>query len=313
MICIGPTPLSGIGQVVGKYARLLHTKYYVLGQDAIPRDQDVFMFALPVDAWLQSIPIIKQVSKRVICMTVCETETVHPVYGKLFDLFDEIAVPSVFAKNVFERQFPNKNFYIIRHYVPPVPIIKHMDIDLGVRPDAYKFYHIGNIADYRKNIRQMIEAFIRNNFDNAQLILKATCNQTIQWKIPNVVIVNGLMPEDQLEQFHKQCDCYVSSSFSEGVGMGAIEAALRDKPVIITEYGGAVEYIKTPYVVKCDRQLLPHDDFLFQKGMEWGKPDFEQLMGFMKQAYDSKIKHMDHSHTKQITGKENVLDQIGVN
>jgi hypothetical protein len=27
-------------------------------------------------------------------MTVCETETVHEDYGKLFELFDKIAVPS---------------------------------------------------------------------------------------------------------------------------------------------------------------------------------------------------------------------------
>jgi len=311
MICLGPTPLSGIGQLVSKYAKLLNTKYYVLGSEPIPRDQDVFIFALPIDGWLEAIPIIKQVSKRVICMTICETETVHPVYGKLFDLFDEIAVSSEFCKRVFERQFPNKKFFLIHAYVPPV-ITRELNIDFGIRSDAYKFYHIGNIVDYRKNTKQLIEAFLRNNFENAQLILKATCNQPVNWNIPNVVVINGLIPDEQLEQFHFQCDCYVSSSFSEGIGMGAIEAALHDKPVIITEYGGAVEYIKTPYTVRCDRQTLPCDDFLFQKGMEWGKPDFEQLMGFMKEVYNNKIKYMDHSHTKQITSKENILKQFRV-
>ena len=39
-------------------------------------------------------------------MTVCETETVHEDYGKLFDLFDRIAVASEFCKKVFSRQFP---------------------------------------------------------------------------------------------------------------------------------------------------------------------------------------------------------------
>ena len=196
-------------------------------------------------------------------MTICETETVHEDYGKLFDFFDEIAVSSEFCKKVFEKQFPETKFYLIHVYIPPIPK-KVLSIDFGIRPDAYKFYHIGNIIDFRKNIKQLIEAFLRNNFPNAQLILKATCKQPVTWKVPNVVIINGLIPPEYLEQLHYQCDCYVSSSFSEGVGMGAIEAALNDKPVIITEYGGASEYIKTPYTVRCDRQKLPHDDFLFK-------------------------------------------------
>ena len=47
-----------------------------------------------------------------------------------------------------------------------------------------------------------------------------------------------------MDKIHKSSDCYVSFSSSEGVGMGAVEAALRGKPVIITDYGGAPEYVK---------------------------------------------------------------------
>ena len=311
MIFIGPSPLAGIGQVVNKYAKLFGTKYYVLGQDPIPTGRDVFMFALPIPRWLEAVPKIKEVSKRVICMTICETETVHPDYGKLFDLFDEIAVASEFCKRVFERQFPGTRFYIIRVHVPQ-RTIRPLAIDFGLRPDAYKFYHIGNVVDQRKNIKQVIEAFYRCNFDNAQLVIKATCNSPVTWNMPNVVVINGLIQEDHLDQLHLQCDCYVSASYSEGVGMGAIEAALHDKPVIITSYGGAVEYVRTPYTVQCGLQKLPCDDFLFQKGMEWGKPDFDQLKSFMRDAYDMNVKYMEHPHTKSIVSRETVLEQFGV-
>lgn len=49
--------------------------------------------------------------------------------------------------------------------------------------------------------------------------------------------------------------------------MGAVEAALYHKPVIITDYGAPSEYIKTKYLIECGRQEILEDDFLFQKGM----------------------------------------------
>jgi glycosyltransferase involved in cell wall biosynthesis len=69
----------------------------------------------------------------------------------------------------------------------------------------------------------------------------------VEWKVPNVHIINGLLPDDVIRDLHDQCHCYVSFSSSEGVGMGAVEAALYNKPVIITDYGAPREYIKTKY------------------------------------------------------------------
>ena len=102
------------------------------------------------------------------------------------------------------------------------------------------------------------------------------------------------------EDIHRQCHCYVSFSHSEGVGMGAVEAALHDKPVIITEYGGAKEYVKTPYTIDCDRCLIGVDDFLYTKDMEWGDPKIEQLSEFMKNAYDKKLSYMNHDYTRNL-------------
>ena len=106
-------------------------------------------------------------------MTVCETETVHEDYGKLFDLFDRIAVPSEFCRKVFKKQFPDKDFF---HYTRTrIP---------DKRP--YTFYHIGNVHDPRKNFNKIIETFVRMNKPDSRLLIKATCKQPIQIKIPNV-------------------------------------------------------------------------------------------------------------------------------
>ena len=302
MLFIGPTLLSGIGQLTKKYMDIFpDTRYtkYIQIHEKIPESEHAFIFALPIQYWLDRIPEIKRKIKNVTCMTICETETVHEDYGKLFKLFDRIAVPSEFCKKVFKRQFPETEFYILHAHVP------------DKRP--YTFYHIGNVYDPRKNFNKILEAFIRLNKPDARLLIKATCRNPVKINVPNVTVINDLVSDEKMEEIHARGDCYVSFSSSEGVGMGAVEAALRNKPVIITDYGAPPEYIKTPYTIKCDVETLKHDDFLFKKGMQWGKPCMEQLSEFMEDAYNKKLRYMDHPTTRILTSKEHVLKEFSTN
>jgi glycosyltransferase involved in cell wall biosynthesis len=304
MIFIGSTLLSGIGQVVQKYSTLYPESKLVSYGTLIDQGEDVFIFALPLPTVIEYIRYLQKTARKIVCMTVCETETVHEMYGNLVNMFPTIYVPSEFCQNVFAKQFPDTKFSVIRHHVPSFSVPRNRDTS------TYIFYHIGNVQDPRKQTKKIIEAFLRLNLPDSLLVLKATCKEEIKWKIPRVHIINGLLPDEQIKAIHEQCHCYVSFSHSEGVGMGAVEAALCDKPVIITEYSAPKEYIKTPYTIQCTTCELSHDDFLFKKGMMWGNPDFNQLMEFMKDAYDTKRTRMNHSHTKQMVSAEEVRKQI---
>src|SRR6056300_172620 len=167
--------------------------------------------------------------------------------------------------------------------------------------------------DYGKHFNKIIETFVRMNKPDSRLLVKATCKQPVEARIPNVTFINGLVSDEEMEKIHGMGDCYVSFSSSEGVGMGAVEAALRNKPVIITDYGGAPEYIKTPYLIECGLQYLVKDDFLFKAGMEWGKPNEKQLREFMEDAYTKKVRYMEHPRTHMLTCKENVLQEFITN
>lgn len=300
MIFIGPTLRSGIGQHTFKYTKLFpDAKYYEFGQE-LPECEHAFVFAIPVPTTISYIPYVKTRAKHVACMTVCETETVHEDYGKIFEHFETVLVPSEFCQRVLSRQFPNTRFEIVHVHIPPSP------------KKPYTFYHIGNVMDDRKNFRAILEAFVRLNDPNTRLVVKATCNQDVSINLPRVKVINGLISDEEMEDIHTIGDCYVSCSKSEGVGMGAVEAALHDKPVIITDYGGAPEYIKTPYTIKCELQELERDDFLFKKGMVWGKPDHNQLLEFMYDARQKELRHMDHEHTKRLVGRENILKEFSI-
>lgn len=301
MLFIGPSLMSGIGQHVKKYTALFPGSAYVeLGDpDALPPCDEAFVFALPTDPWLTKIPALKRRIGRLACMTVCETETVHEDYGRLFALFDRVAVPSAFCQRVFSRQFPGTDFYIVHAHVP--------------RDDRYVFYHVGNVLDPRKNVRAILEAFVRLNEPEARLVIKATCMSPVEIKLPNVQVINELLTDEEMSDLHRRCDCYVSCSHSEGVGMGAVEAALHGNPVITPEYGATTEYVKTPFTIPCGLATIERDDFLFKKGMRWGAPDVEALGTFMRRAFDLRLRHVDHEHTVRLTSAERVLDEFLLN
>ena len=307
MLFIGSTPLSGIGQYILKYTQLFPDHKYIQFNEEVPEGEDVFVFPLPYGNIYDKLREIKHKSRSVICMTICATETVHADYGKIFEIFPDIAVSSEFCRRVFARQFPDTNFHIIRAYIPykftPRP-------EWSMKSGVYRFYHIGNVLDQRKNTNEIIRAFIELNLPDAMLILKATALRPVDIQHPRIKVINGLLPQDKLDAIHDMCDCYVSFSSSEGIGLGAVEAAIRDKPVILPEYGGAPDYIKSDYMISCGTQEVPCDDFLFKKGMIWGKPDFEQLKSFMKDVCEKKIRQVDHSFTRQRVSAEEVLEQF---
>jgi len=292
---IGPNKLSGIGQVTRTYCDLVGGEYVEF--DQIPERAEYdhgFVFMLPIRHQLEQIDKLIKRCKRCMFMTVCETQTVNPVYG-ILEKYKPMYVPSEFCKNILEKQFPEMKCTILRHYAPaairPPPKLK-------TRP--YNFYTICNALDPRKNIKMLLSAFSHCNFPNCRLVIKCTAARPLSLNIPNVMVINGLISQEQIEKIHDGCHCYVNCSHSEGVGMGAVEAAMRGKPVIITDYGGLKEYVKTPWVVPCKLGPIGFDDFLFTKDLEWGYPHYPSLVRCLRECYEASVMAWDHGHTREI-------------
>jgi Glycosyl transferases group 1 len=298
---IGPTLLAGIGQVTKQYAGLVQDAEYVeIGKKPQKsRYSSGFAFVLPIENQLALIDQYASICDSMMYMTVCETEPVNPAYG-LLARYKTVWCPSEFARSTLERQFPHVEWKLLRHYAPERPHKCPIESEHGKQP-PYTFYTIGNIADPRKNIQGLVNAFLSCGFgDKARLVLKATCIQPIELKIPGVVVINGLLSDEALEKVHGSCHCYVNCSHSEGVGMGAVEAALRSKPVIITDYGGLKEYVQTPWVVPCTKRPIGFDDFLFTKDLEWGHPNQDSLVAYLKDCFQKRVTFWDHAHTRAL-------------
>ena len=290
---IGPTTLSGIGQVTRRYSRLVPNGEYVeFGQrPSRARYDRGFAFVLPLAQQLDIVDTYASRCSKMIYMTICETETVHPSYQMLVDRYKTLYVASEFCQRVLKKQFPEGTWRLLHLWAsgPPGPP------RINPVSTPYIFYTIGNVADPRKNIGALIKAL--DNFPDARLLIKATCTQNIECGHPRVTVINGLLSDEQMENVHAKGHCYVNCSHSEGVGMGAVEAALRNKPVIITEYGGLKEYVRTPWIVGCDLGPIGFDDFLFTKDLVWGHPRYDDLVRHMRTCYEGRITTWDHAHT----------------
>lgn len=164
---------------------------------------------------------------------------------------------------------------------------------------GYKFYVVGNVLDPRKQVARIVAAFVGLALDDCLLIVKATCREPVRIDAPGVHVINGLVARDVVSAIHEKCDCYVNFSFSEGVGMGAVEAALHGKPVICTAYGGVTEYVDTPYMIECGRRRVAVDDFLYTADLAWGDPSYDQLRRFMRHAHRHAVTEMAHAHTQE--------------
>jgi len=297
---IGPRLLAGIGQVTNRYAELLRengrdAEYVEFGQKPTKeRYTNGFAFVLPTDEHITMVDQYAALCDSMMYMTICETEPVNPAYGKLTK-YGTLYVASDFCKEVFEKQFPDVNWKVLRLYADGVPSVPR------AFSSPYIFYTIGNIMDPRKNIRGLIDAYLRCEFrDAAHLVLKATCIQDVTWRVPGVTIINGLLTTEDLEKVHDQGHCYINCSHSEGVGMGAVEAALRNKPVIITDFGGLKEYVDTPWIVSCTKGPIGFNDFLFTADQNWGFPSAKELQDCMWNCYEKKVTAWDHSHTREL-------------
>ena len=290
---VGPRLLAGIGQVTKRYADLVGGEYVELGER--PKEQwydKGFAFMLPMENNVILVDQYSSFCKEMMHMTICETEPVNEAYGMLAK-YKTLYVASDFCKDIFEKQFPDVNWKVLRLYAEGVPRAPKT-------AGPYVFYTIGNVMDPRKNVTSLLRAFEECNFPDAKLLIKATCNSDFKLEMKNVIVINGLLNQIQMENVHYQGHCYINCSHSEGVGMGAVEAALRNKPVIITDYGGLKEYVETPWVIRCTKGEIGFDDFLFKKDHIWGYPLYEDLVTYMKFCYQNNIREFKHDHTRKL-------------
>jgi glycosyltransferase involved in cell wall biosynthesis len=80
----------------------------------------------------------------------------------------------------------------------------------------------------------------------------------VRWLAPYIgVIADDELADNFIDGLHTLGHCFVSSSRSEGFGLGGFDAAAHGRPVIAVEYGRPIDYLGPDWPGRAPYRMAP--------------------------------------------------------
>lgn len=223
-----------------------------------------------------------------VAYTTWEADTLPVSWLRCFDQCQHIVVPSRFNQAVFAQDLRRPVHvvpHVRRHRTNAIsaPQLADFRRQLDIAPDEFIFYSI-NQFEPRKGMSELIEAYVRafERHDKVALILKtghrgwadgpyfpqvqvreyvqtmlARFGREVKAHLPKIVLIDDAqMGAQAIDALHAVGDCFVSLTHGEGFGMGASEAACAGKPVLMTGWGGQLDFLGSDYIGNLPYRLV---------------------------------------------------------
>lgn len=229
------------------------------------------------------------------------------------DDINEIWVPSTFNKECFEFSgVRDKIIKVVPHlYFKTSDLVPKSYITLTdcfgnvIDNTKYTFYNISEFID-RKGIIELITTFdkLYETNKNIQLVLKLHYKKfsfvnvkhiidTIKLHTLNlgksIFVIYKNLTEYEILLLHSFGDCYVSLTKGEGFGLTIFDAFKLNKELIVTGYGGQLDYLGSSYpdLVKytlksVDEEKTQTFNSFYTNDQVWACPDLEHCYSLMK-------------------------------
>jgi hypothetical protein len=223
---------------------------------------------------------------------------------------DVVLAPSHFVEQAVANSFMGTSPHI-RHY-PQTAFLPGEHRSDRVRfglPDGILFAMSFEIASDigRKNPWATIEAFstaFANN-ESAYLVIKLnTSYHTPVFEQPlarlrdyaaannHILLRDERLSYEEVISLYESCDAYVSLHRSEGLGLGAMEAMLLEKPVIATAWSGTMDFMDDLNSCLVGYRLVPVESPVYRKLLGnrqsvWADPQIGEAAAWMRTLYDN--------------------------
>ena len=93
-----------------------------------------------------------------------------------------------------------------------------------------------------------------------------------------------------MNEIHNLGDCYYLLHRGEGLGISSYDAFLNHKSVIVTKFGGHVEYFPEnyPYFVDCSMVKVDgmKETVWYNHDHQWAEPNYEHARELLKLIYN---------------------------
>jgi len=248
-----------------------------------------------------------------VAHTVWDTDRLPDHWVSCLDTADLIIVPSTFSADAIRASPVTAPVEVVPH----VALEGEADVTEGeaawggepwadIPEDVFVFYTIGDWTE-RKGISTTVEAYLRafGADDRVLLIVKtshpawrsAVAPGTPAWSLAQILgrhrdrpplrLVTEPLTDAEVGGLHRRGDCYVSLCRSEGFGLGAFDAATHGNPVVMTGFGGQLDYLgDTPLLV--DFELVPAVDSVadssYRPDQQWAAPDIEHGAALLRRV-----------------------------
>jgi glycosyltransferase involved in cell wall biosynthesis len=223
-----------------------------------------------------------------------ESDKIPAHWPAILNRFDAVMVPSRFNADVFRAG----GVAVPVHVVPHIRRHAHDEVapeqrdalrrQLGIGPDHFVFYTIGAWM-LRKDLPRLVEAFLAEFGDaepvalgvktsakpvhaplpheqgktSLQLVQETTrafAARAGRTHLPTVAVLAGDgVSGAWIDCLHQIGDTYVSLARAEGWGMGAFDAAALGRPVLMTGWGGHLDFLGRDHPGLVGGTLAPID------------------------------------------------------
>lgn len=260
-----------------------------------------------------------------INMTLWETDRLPAFWLPHLAKFDQVWVPGLWNKQVFEESLQRVNIKV------PVKVV-HTPVDpnkyhtsksftldrlglSGVDDSYFMFFFISQWTD-RKNFADLlyaywaeftendktilvIKTYIANNSaqDKEQLrnLLTHLAKTTGKAKLPKFAYIHDVLSTETVYALHQRANCFVSPSRGEGLGLGILEALMFDTPIVSNAFGEQTLYllkdgsITYPHTLTPVRGMPSHINGLYTSDQWWAAPDVRAMATSMRTVFEDKV------------------------
>lgn len=239
-----------------------------------------------------------------------------------FCIFETITIPDHWVKHmntmdliVTASDF-NRLCFINCGVKQPIKVVPHAFDELLFNKSSkntgrYKLFTFLSIGTWRKRknwetlIKSFYEAFEQK--DEVCLLIKTDklsemqslitkTKQMPQWKSKQTAPIflenKALCSFEEIPEIIKKADVYVNASLGEGYGLSGMQALAMNIPILITKFGGSLEYAKpefSTYIEPNGYSTLPNmDNFPQFKNAIWPQIEINEVaekMKYMKTNY----------------------------
>lgn len=245
---------------------------------------------------------------RFIGQTVWEADSIPRRWHAELAAADEIWVPTRWNADVLRRSGLTVPIRVVPHAIESTPASAP---PMTWSSDRFKFLTI-SAWEWRKRPDLLLHAYLRafNADDPVTLVIKTgggvvawsgerLIEQHTWWQVMNivrqypnpadVVLITDQWSDAQMAGLIDSADCYLSLTSVEGWGLGAFDAAVAGTPVIITGYGGQMEWLGADHTGLVPFEMVPADHpdtTMFEPGMTWALADVDAAAQLMRSALD---------------------------